>query len=568
MGLIQLNQIAKSIETTFASSIDVSDVRAESIDDARLTRGLAAWMLVQLCDASAQDAADAVVDGFGDNGLDAVYIDQTARTLHLVQTKWSKKGVGSPAVGDVHKFVQGVRDLVNAEWHKFNAKVQSHRAAIEVALEDTELRVVLVLAYSGSDRLSTEAEQVVNDLLNDMNDPIDTVSFVTYSQADIHVLLKQSATGPRPTIEADIYDWGSISEPYTAFYGQVEAAQIANWYHKHGVRLFDSNIRQFLGSDSEVNDGIRQTLKNKPQHFWYYNNGVTVLCESIGRTALGATAKKVGHFEFKEVSVVNGAQTVGTIGQVAKEDPTSVADARVTVRFISLENCPPDFSSDVTRGTNTQNRVERRDFVSLDPEQVRLADALALEDVKYAIKSGSETPKADSGFTVLEATVGLACADPDSDYAVQAKREVGRLWVGAEAPSPTSQYRHLFTPNLSEMKLWRTVRSLRKMDEAIATKREKLEGRSSLIGVHGNRLIAHVAFQLMDAAALRGTDAAFDELLAEVPKLTRKAYTEIVKVVARDFPDNYLASLFKNASRCKQIVTTALPPLTAATNRK
>ncbi|MBF4633473.1 AIPR family protein [Agreia pratensis] len=562
MGLLQLNQIAKNIETSVSMHVDVSDVKNDDAkEDARLTRGLAAWMLIRLCGASEEDAAKAVVDGFGDNGIDAIWIDREAQTIHLVQTKWSKKGAGAPALGDVHKFVQGVRDLVNAEWGKFNDKMLGHRSEVESALEDTDLRLVLVLSHTGTDKLSSDAQSVVDNLLTDMNDPIESVSFSTYSQGEIHNLLRQSATGPRPTIEAAIYDWGSVTEPYTAFYGQVEASQIAEWYQKHGVRLFDSNIRQFLGADSEVNDAIRQTLQEKPEHFWYFNNGVTVLCESIGKKALGATTKKIGHFEFREVSVVNGAQTVGTIGQVAKEDPRLVADARVTVRFISLEDCPPGFAGDVTRGTNTQNRVERRDFVSLDPEQERLATALALDGIKYAIKSGSETPALEAGFTVFEATVALACADRDSDYAVQAKREVGRLWVGAEAPQPGTQYRHLFNGQLSETRLWRVVQCLRIIDESIATARAQLDGRSSLIGIHGNRIIAHLAFQVFGPATLAADETKFKAELQGLPDLVSRVYSATVDVIARDFPENYLASLFKNATRCREIVTHALTVL-------
>ena len=551
MGLIQLNQIAKSIETGVGKNIDVTDVKdGNTIQDARLTRGLAAWMIVRSCGTSDVDAAQGVVDGFGDNGIDALWIDHDAHTIHLVQTKWSKKGTGSPALGDVHKFVQGVRDLVNAEWGKFNEKFLNHKAELEVALEDPDLKLVLMLAYTGTDPLSQDAKSIIDNLLADMNDPIESVSFVNYSQVEIHELLKQSAAGRRPTIEATMYDWGSITEPYTAFYGQVEASEIAGWYQQHGTRLFDSNIRQFLGADTEVNDAIRETLEDKPEHFWYLNNGVTVLCDSIGKKTLGANTKKTGHFEFRDISVVNGAQTVGTIGEVSKISPEKVADARVTVRFISLEGCPEGFAVEVTRGTNTQNRVERRDFVSLDPEQERLANALILDGITYAIKSGSEVPAPESGFTVLDATVALACADKNSDYSVQAKREVGRLWAGAEDPKPGTQYRHLFNADLTARKLWRSVRCLRAIDSSIAECRNKFEGKSRLIGIHGNRLITHMCYQELPADVFSRSDEEFLEAEASLPSLVEDVYTALIEVIAEDFPEKYLASLFKNASRC------------------
>ncbi|MFE3159893.1 AIPR family protein [Streptomyces sp. NPDC059221] len=54
------------------------------------------------------------------------------------------------------------------------------------------------------------------------------------------------------------------------------------------------------------------------------------------------------------------------------KEEKSLEEARVWVRFISLGGCPPDFATDVTRATNTQNSVESRDFVALDQQQERI----------------------------------------------------------------------------------------------------------------------------------------------------------------------------------------------------
>jgi hypothetical protein len=154
-----------------------------------------------------------------------------------------------------------------------------------------------------------------------------------------------------------------------------------------------------------------------------------VLCQKVAKTALGGTSKKAGKFAFEGVSIVNGAQTVGCIGRAADDHSQAIGDARVSIRFISLENCPDDFAEEVTRGTNTQNRVGPREFVALDSEQDRLATELALDGKRYAIKSGESSPSPDSGCTVVEATVALACAQSESDFAVQAKREIGRICI-------------------------------------------------------------------------------------------------------------------------------------------
>jgi hypothetical protein len=303
-----------------------------------------------------------------------------------------------------------------------------------------------------------------------------------------------------------------------------------------------------------VNDSLIDTLVNEPGRFWYFNNGITVLCEKVAKSPIGGTSKKTGNFEFRGVSVVNGAQTVGCIGQAAQDHPEAVADARVTARFISLEDCPPDFAGEVTRATNTQNRVERRDFVALDAEQERLATELAIDQKRYAIKSGEKSPPPQSGCTVVDATVALACAHPDVDLAVQAKREIGRLWVGADSDGGT-QYHRLFNSKLTGDRLWKSVQALRAIDDALNAERAKRSGREKQIGVHGNRLIAHTVFQSLPAGALNDPNTDMKQLVASIPGLVATKYKRVAQVVQADYPTNYLASLFKNAARCKDVVS-------------
>src|SRR5207249_3032573 len=112
--------------------------------------------------------------------------------------------------------------------------------------------------------------------------------------------------------------------------------------------------------------------------------------------------------------------------------PEEVARARVQIRFISLDDCPEDFATSVTRYTNTQNRIERRDFVALDVQQERIRTELQIEGIEYVYKSGDICPPTRTGFDLTEATVALACSQADIALAVQAKREIGKLWEDLE----------------------------------------------------------------------------------------------------------------------------------------
>lgn len=112
---------------------------------------------------------------------------------------------------------------------------------------------------------------------------------------------------------------------------------------------------------------------------------------------VGGANRESGTFALEGASIVNGAQTVGTILQAA--DPAS--PGQVFVKIISLANGPADFGKRITEAANTQNRIERRDFAALDPNQQRLAVDVSLHMQKrYVYNSGEVPPAEGDGCTI------------------------------------------------------------------------------------------------------------------------------------------------------------------------
>lgn len=88
MGVVQLNQIKNRIIEGVGPHIDASDSKVGQADDLRLTRGLAAFALVELVGTDEKSGASAITDGYNDNGIDAIYIDSDSSRVYLVQSKW------------------------------------------------------------------------------------------------------------------------------------------------------------------------------------------------------------------------------------------------------------------------------------------------------------------------------------------------------------------------------------------------------------------------------------------------------------------------------------------------
>lgn len=557
MSIVQVNQVKAQLNGQFLTLIDMSDAATKNPQDREnmfLTRALAAYAITTLTSAQPSVAAAHVTDGFDDNGIDAVYFDDAEKRLYLVQSKWVTGGNKSPELGDVQKFVAGCRDLVSGSLVSFNNKTQALGANINRALADTDLRIILVLVYTGTQAVSSHVTTALQKFETEMNAVSDLVETEIIDLRGVYRALTTAAEGLPINIDVMISDWGYVGTPFEAYYGQVNAADVAQWHIDYGDRLFSRNLRKLIPT-SEVNKTIADSARNKPDQFWYLNNGITVLCDTLKKKPLGGADRSSGVFECKGISVVNGAQTVGSLASAHKQSPTTVQQARVLVRFISLENCPEGFATEVTRATNMQNRIENRDFASLDAEQLRLRQEFVLDGKYYALKTGEPRPAPDQGLTIDEATIALACARAEVQHSVIAKAAVGRFWENTDKPP----YRLLFNSGLTSLRLWRLVEILRAIDSALRSVPAK-NPKSTGVGVHGNRYIAHEVYSRLPLNKLDDPGCDIAALVESAKTLVPKVHAATTTAMIKLFPTSYPGSLFKNASKCaelsKELLTT------------
>ncbi|MEC1771961.1 AIPR family protein [Schinkia azotoformans] len=552
MSQFHLGVIKNYLVETFNDKIDLKDYEGKSEHDrtnAFLTRSVAAYTMMALCDITADEAGASVTDGFGDNGIDGLYYNQKENLLFLVQSKWRNDGTGSVDRGEIQKFLLGVRDIIVPRFDRFNEKINKRSTEIDQALRNANTNFMLVLAYTGQSDLSTEVEKDIQTFLEELNDSSDFVTFKTLKQSNLYHMIAKGAQGDPIKVDVAISNWGSIEEPNKAYYGQVAASDIAQWWEEYYPRLFSPNIRMFLG-DTDVNDNIVNTLKNEPEKFWYYNNGITALCSTIKKKPLGGATREYGIFEVEDLKIVNGAQTAGAIAKAARSNTENVEKAVVNIRFIQLKDSPEVFEREITRNTNTQNRIEKRDFVALDPEQERIKDELKLHGINYVYKSGEIASSNEENFDIVEATVARACNQLEIDLAVQAKREIGKLWDNIEK----APYKKLFNASVNSLELWKQVQILRAVEEGLSEK--DYAGRERLYAIHGNRFVANLVFrELYEILAKEQSSMITEEQLNLIKDKTQNILQDLIIIAEEKYPEAMLASLFKNLSKCKEIHT-------------
>lgn len=555
MSIVHINQIRTRLEAIYKDKIDLSDVSTRPPDEQKnqfLTRALAAYALEIEAEIPPDEASKALTDGFDDNGLDAIYISPRDRRIFIVQSKWIHNGSGQPDLGAISKFVKGAEDLLGQRFEMFNGKIKNRKSEIMIALNDPDWKLTGVIAYTGTEKLAIHASDALLQLQRSINDTTEYLEITTLTQKELYAALVSKLSGKPITLEIGLRSWGKIEKPFAAYYGQVNVLEVGKWWLDYRTGLFAGNLRSVLG-DTEVNKEIRETLDSQPELFWYFNNGITILAHSIKRALAHAGTNEYGTFYCEGISIVNGAQTVSTIGKYLDSSTKKLSETFLPIRLISLESAFEGFGDSVTKTNNRQNRVEVRDFVSLDVEQLRIKTELALEKIEYQVVRSDSFKASPASFDLVESTTSLACALGEADMAVQLKREPGKLWEDVKK----SPYTRLFNEKVSGPYVWQCVLVQRSIDDRldIASKSEPT-GRNQSILIWGNRIIASIVFRLLDFQQLsKKAGFNFLNLIADhdFNTIVDSTAEELISHVASDYPGSYIAMLFRNPTKSKDL---------------
>ncbi|MBA2345904.1 MAG: AIPR family protein [Rubrobacter sp.] len=138
-------------------------------------------------------------------------------------------------------------------------------------------------------------------------------------------------------------------------------------------RLYEKNVRRFLGNRGKVNRAMQKTLQDEPERFGLYNNGITVVVENFNRNGNGKV-------ELSEPYIVNGCQTTRTIWQVCRQRleaggtgvdsqteawQAKLAQGVVIAKIVKVGAEGESLLQKITRYTNSQNAVREKDFLAL-----------------------------------------------------------------------------------------------------------------------------------------------------------------------------------------------------------
>ena len=391
-------------------------------------------------DLADEDALDGVVDGGDDFGIDALYFeppDDGELPVTVVQGKYKQDLGGESAFPETG--VAGLIDAIGALFDparpvRLNRRLNERIEEVRSFVKDGAIPRVTAVAANNGARWTAQAQQRIDAAAHAFGGQVE---WRHLGAAEILDLLQA-----RKPIHAELRLTGAaVAETFDfrrVLTGRMSAAELARLTDEHGNRLFERNVRRYLGlAGNRVNEAVAATLREPGQrpNFYFYNNGVTITCSQFRHNALQREAWRV---QVSDLQIVNGGQTARTVQQVAKEIGGAIDEAEVLVRVYELPQNDTELVEAITFATNSQNPVDLRDLKANDARQRALGQSISALGYTYRAKREDRTLSADEFTSAVVAEAVLAVWRHRPHQA----RFRGREHFGA-------LYRTIFTPELN-----------------------------------------------------------------------------------------------------------------------
>ncbi len=171
----------------------------------------------------------------------------------------------------------------------------------------------------------------------------------------------------RKYINGDAKGEEYITGGYTTYLTVIPGELLYKIYEKYNVRLLEKNVRTFLQVKGKVNKGIRETIKETPEMFLAYNNGISATAESVSVANRGENYCIIKQIE--DFQIVNGGQTTASIFNACQKNPISLKSINVQAKItvVNDEKRLKEVIPNISQYANTQNKVQGADFSANDP---------------------------------------------------------------------------------------------------------------------------------------------------------------------------------------------------------
>lgn len=339
------------------------------------------WVLDKLFFEDEEIIESKIID-YSDMGTDAFEFYEDTKDVFLIQNKYySDDSIISANYVKNDFLIRTITALENGTYGK-SSELQSFFTKYK---DDSDFTVYLQF-FVTNNRHCNEADSYVKEFnlrhpkyraqifyLDDIEERY--YNEVKENKKTLKVSIESINNGTILNINNSAYKLANVIDAKYVFTPIVSVFKMYEEAIKQGYPIFDKNIREYLGNTG-VNKNIYNTLMDPVDrnNFFYYNNGVTIICDKIDSTVTKVhEGTNLGvSFTIHNPQIVNGCQTVNSIYEVLKNtNPAELynkfKDAFVMLKILQIDrinNEQRTLYQNIVKYNNSQNSIDEKTFVS------------------------------------------------------------------------------------------------------------------------------------------------------------------------------------------------------------
>ncbi|MFH1459793.1 MAG: AIPR family protein, partial [Candidatus Omnitrophota bacterium] len=340
-------------------------------------------------------ASNSLTDGGDDKKTDLIYIDSENGYVVIAQAyiskKWDKKEAPASKASDLNTAASWI---LNSPLDRLPQRIFTHAEEVRRCIKENIIKSIYfwyahnLPESKNVDKELKNVEETAKTLVA-KNFPDARNVEICATEVGVETLEKWYKTSQMPILVSDTFNipisggYKMKAADWESYITAIPASWLYDKFKKYKGDIFSANIRGYLGSrkrDENINNGIKKTGCDDPEHFWVFNNGITALVNEFKEN------KNKGKLEIviRGISIVNGAQTTGALGSLEK---SPAKNAYVPIRFVV---CPKlETIQNIVKYNNSQNKITAPDFRSSDSIQAYLSVQFSeLYNITYLSRRG------------------------------------------------------------------------------------------------------------------------------------------------------------------------------------
>lgn len=156
-----------------------------------------------------------------------------------------------------------------------------------------------------------------------------------------------------------------------AYMAIIPGITLAKIYKKYQQVLLEKNVRTFLQFKGKVNKGIRKTLREEPDMFFSYNNGISTTASEIEVKDIDGTLYITRLYDWQ---IVNGGQTTASISASLNDRDVELGKVFVPMKISVIRDAENSESiiKAISTSANSQTAIKNSDFSANEPYLIDL----------------------------------------------------------------------------------------------------------------------------------------------------------------------------------------------------